>query len=178
MEIDPPNGDKTYNLATLTINSDLAPIYSNLLNNFLLILVMTAIETFLVVSVLILIVIKLIVRPIGELSDAMADFEGPIPNHVNLPSRWFNDELTLLTNKYNTCVAQLNQSYAELVSAKQKAEVANQKKSEFLANMSHEIRTPMNGIIGIAALLEDLDSTPQQKSTYKYSMLPHILYLI
>lgn len=156
-------GNKTYNLATLTIHSDLSPIYSNLLHNFLLILVMTAIETFLVVSVLIFIVIKLIVRPISDLSNAMADFDGPIPSKVKAPVRWFDDELSRLTHKYNTCVSQLERSYTELYSAKQRAEIANQKKSEFLANMSHEIRTPMNGIIGISALLEDLEATPQQR---------------
>lgn len=43
----------------------------------------------------------------------------------------------------------------ELITAKVKAENAEQMKSEFLANMSHEIRTPMNGIIGMTNIMKD-----------------------
>jgi len=62
---------------------------------------------------------------------------------------------------------ELQETNAELESAKSAAEKANLAKSDFLSSMSHELRSPLNAILGFAQLLESstpLPTTSQKKS--------------
>jgi signal transduction histidine kinase/CheY-like chemotaxis protein len=158
-------GNKSFTLGQLRIETDLAPVYHALWQKFLFLLVMTLIQTLLIVSCLLWLTMKLILKPISHLSSAMADFHtSPTPDKLVMPKRLFHDEISHLTDKYNQCAEQLRVNYQQIIESKEKAEIANVKKSEFLANMSHEIRTPMNGIVGVAELLKETKPNEVQRN--------------
>ncbi|KJY88478.1 histidine kinase [Vibrio neptunius] len=158
-------GNKSFTLGQLKIETDLGPRYELLWQKFWLVLSLTFAQTLIVVACLIWITLRLITKPIANLSSAMADFDdGPTPSKLTPPKRMFSDEISVLIEDYNNCVQQLQNKYQHISECKQKAEIANVKKSEFLANMSHEIRTPMNGIVGVAELLKETKPNEVQRN--------------
>ncbi|NCO22166.1 MAG: response regulator [Rhodobacterales bacterium] len=58
---------------------------------------------------------------------------------------------------------QLKELYAQMSAARASAEAANRVKTTFLAHMSHEIRTPLNGVLGMASVLHEALSNPDDK---------------
>lgn len=63
-------------------------------------------------------------------------------------------------------ITQRKQAESELIAAKEKAEESDRLKTAFLHNVSHEIRTPMNAIIGFSALLNEPDTTEEERHQY------------
>lgn len=72
-----------------------------------------------------------------------------------------NDEIEIIGINYD--ITELKETEAELIQARDKAQMMDRLKSAFLANMSHEIRTPLNAIVGFSDLLVESDSVDERR---------------
>ena len=91
---------------------------------------------------------------------------GHVANHYNQVIDSLETS-TLKLKQFNADLEQkVEQRTAELSTAKEKAEVANQAKSTFIANMSHELRTPLNAILGFAQLITRNQALPKEEQKH------------
>ncbi|CAI8510252.1 unnamed protein product [Hanseniaspora opuntiae] len=120
------------------------------------------------------------------LSSVLTSYRVPVDTRV------LKDELTVLTDTFNTMTHELDLYYSvledrvkertkELEVAKVQAERANEAKTVFIANISHELRTPLNGILGMCSVAlssENLDDELKDNLKLIYKSGELLLHLL
>jgi signal transduction histidine kinase len=104
-------------------------------------------------------------HPLAQLTQATTNIiEGDLNQKVNTSYTVFKDELTVLSENFNTMVGNLSDSYTsleervkqrtqELADARDDAVAANKSKTEFVSIVSHELKLPMTPIKGYSDLM-------------------------
>ena len=104
-------------------------------------------------------------RPLAQLTLATTNMsKGDLNQKVNTSYLLFKDEITVLSENFNSMAANLNELYtsleekveqrtSELQEARDEAVAANTSKSEFISVVSHELKLPMTSIKGYSDLM-------------------------
>lgn len=104
-------------------------------------------------------------RPLAQLTQATTNMsQGDLNQKVNTSYLLFRDEITILSENFNSMAENLSDSYTsleekveqrthELAEARDDAVSANQSKSEFVSIVSHELKLPMTSIKGYSDLM-------------------------
>jgi len=104
-------------------------------------------------------------RPLAQLTQATTNMsQGILNQKVNTSYLLFKDEITVLSENFNSMAANLNELYSsleekvkqrtsELQDARDDAVAANTSKSEFVSVVSHELKLPMTSIKGYSDLM-------------------------
>lgn len=103
--------------------------------------------------VIMTIVQKLLIGPIGEMTKAMQQLaDGKFDTRVRLSSTFRPREIITFTESFNKTAEAL--SSVEIL------------RSDFINNFSHEFKTPIHSLVGIAELLKSGDCSPEETEEY------------
>ena len=104
-------------------------------------------------------------RPLAQLTQATTNMSrGDLNQQVNTSYLLFKDEITVLSENFNSMARNLSDLYTsledrverrtqELAEARDEAVTANKSKSEFVSLVSHELKLPMTSIKGYSDLM-------------------------
>ena len=92
------------------------------------------------------------------------------PAHINVGHRDMGNDKDMFV-VFIADISEQKSTEQELITAKDRAELAAETKANFLANMSHEIRTPMNAIIGFSEILVQDEQIPEHSKQFIHTIL-------
>lgn len=116
-------------------------------------IVMICVISLILGAVIMTIVQKLLIIPIGEMTKAMQQLAaGKFDTRVSLSSTFRPREIIAFTESFNKTAETL--SSVEIL------------RSDFINNFSHEFKTPIHSLVGIAELLKSGDCSPEETEEY------------